>query len=76
MSVPLLLPLPGNEDMAERIVFGIKGELGSLEMRKFPDNETYVRVVSDVRDRSVALVCTLASPDEKFLPLVFAAAAV
>jgi ribose-phosphate pyrophosphokinase len=33
-----------------------------------PDGETYVRILSDVRDK-VILVCTLHQPDSKLLPL-------
>jgi ribose-phosphate pyrophosphokinase len=36
----------------------------------FPDGETYVRIVSDVKDKKVFLVCTLIS-DTKLLPLYF-----
>ncbi len=44
-------------------------------MRRFPDGESYVRYETVVEGRPTILVCTLDRPDEKFLPLVFAAAA-
>src|SRR3546814_1243008 len=44
-----------------------------LETRRFPDGESYVRLLTDVTDKCVDLVCTLARPDEGFLSLVFAA---
>jgi len=44
-----------------------------LETRRFPDGESYVRIGSDVAGRRVLAVCSLAGPDEQFLPLVFAA---
>lgn len=71
----MLIPLPGNEAMAERIATTLAAPIGQLETRRFPDQETYVRLRSDVAGLSVALVCTLDRPDEKFLPLAFAAAA-
>ncbi len=46
---------------------------GHLDTRQFPDGETYLRFASNPKARSVAIVCTLADPNEKFLPLVFAA---
>ncbi|MCP5329850.1 MAG: ribose-phosphate diphosphokinase [Gammaproteobacteria bacterium] len=45
-------------------------EKGVLELRQFPDGETYVRVDSDVRGAQVVLLCQLHHPDEKILPLL------
>jgi len=50
-------------------------ELGGLERRRFPDGEAYVRLLSNVRDRDVVLLCSLDRPDTKVMPLLFAAAA-
>lgn len=72
----VILPLPGNEIFARRLAEAGGWELGALETRRFPDGETYVRILSDVADRAVYLVCTLARPDDGFLRLVFAADAV
>src|SRR3546814_19604917 len=44
-----------------------------METRRFPDGETYVRLLSEVKDKAVDLVCTLARPDDGFLRLIFAA---
>src|SRR6478672_10516794 len=71
---PLLIALPGNEDLATRIAKAMGAELGRAEFRHFPDGETYLRFLSDVSNREVVLVATLYRPDEKFLPLLFAAA--
>jgi ribose-phosphate pyrophosphokinase len=46
-------------------------DIGELEMHRFPDGESYVRVDSSVKDKKVVLVCTLNMPDEKLLPLYF-----
>lgn len=70
---PLLFAMPGNEDFTGRLIAALGAELGSLETRRFPDGETYVRLASDVEGRSVALVCTLDRPDDKTLPLLFTA---
>jgi ribose-phosphate pyrophosphokinase len=74
MTTPLLIAMPGNEPLAADLANQLQGELGRLEARQFPDGETYLRFASSPTSRSVAVVCTLAHPDEKFLPLVFAAA--
>lgn len=71
--MPMLFAIPGNEDFANRLNTAIGSKTGALEMRRFPDGESYLRFVSDVRGQSVGLVCTLDRPDEKTLPLLFAA---
>ena len=69
----LILPLPGNEALAAALAKACDGELGGIEIRRFPDGESYVRLHGDPIGRPVDLVCTLGRPDAQFLPLVFAA---
>lgn len=69
----LILPLPGNETFARHLAEAGGWELGHIETRRFPDEESYVRILSSVADRPVDLVCTLARPDDDFLRLAFAA---
>lgn len=72
---PLLVALPGNEHLAQALARDIGAELGDITVRRFPDGESYVRYDTAVAGRSVALLCSLDRPDDKFLPLLFAAAA-
>ncbi len=72
-AMRLILPLPENETFARRLADEGGWELGALETRRFPDGETYVRILSDVKNKVVDLVCTLARPDDGFLRLIFAA---
>jgi ribose-phosphate pyrophosphokinase len=74
MTKPLILAMPGNEGLTQSLSRSLGFETGILNTRTFPDSETYLRFDSDVRDRRVVLVCTLDHPNEKFLPLRFAAA--
>ncbi|RWB96339.1 MAG: ribose-phosphate pyrophosphokinase [Mesorhizobium sp.] len=74
MTRPLLFALPGNEAMTRGLAGEIEGEIGVMDVRSFPDEETYLRFNTDLRNRSVVLVCTLDRPDAKFLALAFAAA--
>jgi len=73
MSAIALISLPGNEAMAAKLAHLLGGELIAVEMRTFPDGETYFRLEQDLHGRSVAVVCTLDRPDSKILPLLFAA---
>ena len=70
---PLLLALPGNEAISERLTAALGAEYAAPEIRQFPDGETYVRLTTDVKARDVILVCSLDQPDAKFLPLMFLA---
>lgn len=75
MTGPLFIPMPGNEPLATALAVKLNGDIGAIETRRFPDTETYLRFKTDVANRSVAVICTLDQPDEKFLRLAFAAAA-
>ena len=70
---PVVIGLPGNEALAARLAALLSAEEGRAECRRFPDGESYVRLLSDVAGRSVVLVETLDRPDPKFLPLSFIA---
>jgi serine/threonine protein kinase len=65
---PIVLSLPGYEALARRL----PGEPGELSVRRFPDGESYVRILTPVRDREVIVVCGLERPDPKVVPLLFA----
>lgn len=74
MTPILLIPMPGNERLAAGLAAQLDCETGELNTRQFPDGETYLRFATELDKRSVAIVCTLAHPNEKILPLIFAAA--
>lgn len=75
MSAPLFIPLPGNEAMAARLAARSGGTLVPLDVHTFPDGEVRPRLMQDVAGHSIALVCTMDRPNEKFLPIAFTAAA-
>jgi len=74
VSKPLLIPMPGNERLAASLTTAADAEIGRILVRRFPDDETYIRFETKIAGRTVTLLCTLAHPDDKFLPLLFAAA--
>ena len=71
--ISILFPMPGNEAFALHLDRAISCEVGQLEMRHFPDGESYIRLLSPVRGRDVIFVCTLDRPDEKIMSLYLAA---
>ena len=73
MTAPLVVPLPGNEAIADVVATRLAAPLGRLDMRSFPDGETYLRFENEPAGMDVILVCSMDRPDPKFLPLVFAA---
>lgn len=74
MSPPLLFRLAGSEALAMGLAKSLGADIGEVEIRRFPDDETYLRYLTPVDGRTVLLFCTLDRPDAKFLPLGFAAA--
>lgn len=75
MTRPLLIALPGNGHLVDGLANAIGADVGHIAIRRFPDGETYLRYETPIAGRSLVLLCTLDRPDDKFLPLVFAAAA-
>jgi ribose-phosphate pyrophosphokinase len=68
--------MPGNEMLAGGLAAKLGCEVGHIEMRQFPDGETYLRLLTSPSGRAVVIVCTLDHPNDKLLPLLFAAATV
>src|SRR5438094_7995625 len=74
MTAPLFIAMPGNEAMTRKLAGLLDAGVGHVELRAFPDGETYLRFISDLADRTLVIVCTLDRPNDKLLPLLFAAA--
>jgi ribose-phosphate pyrophosphokinase len=70
---PVILALPGNEQLATGLAARLQTEVGRMTVRRFPDGESYVRIETPVDGRNVVLACSLHDPDEKVLALLFAA---
>jgi ribose-phosphate pyrophosphokinase len=74
MTAPLLISMPGNERMTAQLADSLGADTGHLDIRKFPDGETYLRFATEPAGRPLVIVCTLPDPDAKIVPLLFAAA--
>jgi ribose-phosphate pyrophosphokinase len=70
----MLMAMPGNERLVGALAAKLHCDLDHIEVRQFPDGESYLRLLTNPENRAVAIVCTLDHPDEKLLPLLFAAA--
>ena len=68
----ILFSFPGNEQLAERLSEKTGFRRGRLDVHQFPDGESVVRILTDVKDRRVVMICSLDHADDKFLPLYFA----
>ncbi|MEM9057063.1 MAG: ribose-phosphate diphosphokinase [Pseudomonadota bacterium] len=71
-------PMVFNWEAGDALVDGLTAHLdaqrGTLERRRFPDGESYVRVMDECAGRPVILAAGLSPPDERLLPLLLAAA--
>lgn len=66
----LLYVFPGQGALASSLLQDPALAAGQMELRQFPDGESYIRVLDDVVGRDVAILCQLHQPDTKVLPLL------
>jgi ribose-phosphate pyrophosphokinase len=71
MKEIVFFSLAENDILTEQLAGKLKAEIGEAIVRKFPDGESYIRILSDVKKKYVVLVCTLHEPNEKILPIYF-----
>lgn len=69
----LVLALPGAADLAACLASRLRCEHAEIQLHRFPDGETGVRIDAPVQGRCVVLAGSLDQPDRKTLPLIFAA---
>lgn len=67
----IIFPFPGYEILAQKISSKLSAKVGELEVREFPDKESFVRIGSEVRDEDVILLCGLEEPNSKALAAIF-----
>ena len=69
----IVLPMPGSERFAQ-MGRDLGGTAGLVQVHRFPDGEGRVRITGTLSGEDVVLVAGLDRPDEKVVPLLFAAA--
>ncbi|MEO8136821.1 MAG: ribose-phosphate pyrophosphokinase-like domain-containing protein, partial [Betaproteobacteria bacterium] len=67
--------MSGHEAHVAAIAGANDCEIGHLALRRFPDGESYVRLLTPVAGCEVVFVTSLDDPDGKTLQLLFVAAA-
>ncbi|MBS0358498.1 MAG: ribose-phosphate pyrophosphokinase [Proteobacteria bacterium] len=73
MKESLIFSLPHDKLLTATLATKLKIEIGAAEIRDFPDGESYVRIDSNVQNKTILLICSLDHPNNKILPLVFMA---
>ena len=68
-----VIALPGAERLAANLARELACDWSALQVHRFPDGESLVRIDAPVRGRSVVFAGTLDHPDAKIVPLLFAA---
>ena len=69
----VVLALPGNDHLANRIGAFLGLDVSSVTVHRFPDGEARVRINRSVTGKAVILTAGLERPDDKILPLLFTA---
>jgi ribose-phosphate pyrophosphokinase len=70
MNKKIIFGFDENEKMAAAIAEQLGVTLGEVIFRHFPDEETLVRIKSEVKELEVILVCSLNQPDPKLMPII------
>jgi ribose-phosphate pyrophosphokinase len=70
---PLLFSLDAPQILADNVLRYTGFDAGEVDRRHFPDGESYVRLLTPAAARDVVLLCSLDRPDDKTIPLLFAA---
>ncbi len=72
MNGVLVLGGSCGEHLAYRIAKLLNGQLGEIEVKKFPDGETYIRVWAEVEDKTVIYVNSLQrGPNELIIETLY-----
>lgn len=64
---------PEDKVIATNLASKANIELGVAETRYFPDREIYIRIISEVKHKTIFLFCSLDHPNNKILSLLFMA---
>lgn len=66
----ILINLESDPQLEIQLLNELNAQKGEIELRRFPDDESYLRVLTDCEDLNVVIFCNLYQPDNKILRLV------
>lgn len=69
----LIMAFPDAEDLGQGLAARLECDASAIELHRFPDGEQLVRLRTDVAGCRVLLAAQLDHPDDKTLPVLFAA---
>ncbi len=69
----LVFNLDDDTRIYNNLVRSLGARAGELELRHFPDGESYVRVLSECAGQDVVILCSLYQPNSRVLPLLLVA---
>lgn len=72
-QTPIIFPLFGYDDLANSICKKLNYEFGKLTQHQFPDEETVIKIDTNVAERNLIFITSLDRPNRKLLPLLFTA---
>ena len=70
---PLFFNIGVPESLWTGLIAHCNAEAGELQQRSFPDQESYLRILSDCAGRTAAVACSLNDPNRRLLPLLLVA---
>ncbi|WP_299198740.1 ribose-phosphate pyrophosphokinase [uncultured Amphritea sp.] len=66
----ILFNLESDPQLETQLLGELNAQKGEIELRRFPDDESYLRVLTDCKGHNVVIFCNLYQPDNKILRLV------
>ena len=72
-QTPIIFPLFGYDDLASSICKKLNYEFGKITQHQFPDEETVIKIDTNVAERNLIFITSLDRPNQKLLPLLFTA---
>ena len=68
---PLIYNYMAPLEFEQALCHALDGQTGRYELRRFPDGETYLRLLDHCQGRPVVLLANLHQPDHHFLPIAY-----
>lgn len=69
--MPIIFNFPKYQNLANAISAKLQYQQGQLEFRHYPEGESYVRLLSDIKNQEVVLVCGLENANENAMAIMF-----